>query len=184
VGGTADDTVPPRAGRRAPATLAAVGLASAAIAGGLGWWLGARPSADAAPRAAAMRFVVEPDSATLRGSAPALSPDGRTLVYVAGTAEGTRLYARPLDEIEARAIEGTEEAREPFFSPDGAWIGFVSAGTVRRVPLTGGTPTVVTQLPNQQPLLTAAWGPDDHVYFTTGDFLLYRRRPAAGPRCA
>ena len=49
-----------------------------------------------------------------------LSPDGTYVALV----EGTRLWVRPLDSFEARALEGTEGASYPFWSPDGSWIGF------------------------------------------------------------
>ena len=38
----------------------------------------------------------------------------------------------------ARPLAGTEGGSGPFFSPDGAWIGFVANGQLRRIPSTGG----------------------------------------------
>ena len=48
----------------------------------------------------------------------ALSPDGRTVIYVAGEG-GTRLYRRDLDRLVTTSLPGTEDALSPFFSPDG-----------------------------------------------------------------
>jgi serine/threonine protein kinase len=49
----------------------------------------------------------------------AISPDGRTLAFVAVTAKGeTLLHVRPLNSLEARALPGTEDAGRPFWSPD------------------------------------------------------------------
>ena len=42
------------------------------------------------------------------------------------------------DEVVARPLAGTEGGSGPFFSPDGASIGFVANGQLRRVPSTGG----------------------------------------------
>jgi len=54
----------------------------------------------------------------------AVSPDGRYLVY--GAKGG--LYLRRLDELDAHVIPGTEgNPEQPFFSPDGKWIGYWSA---------------------------------------------------------
>jgi len=73
----------------------------------------------------------------------AVSPDGRTLVYV-GVEQGTRrLYQRPLDQLVAEPIPGTEGAEGPFFSPDGEEVAFWARGRVPRVSLTGGLPRPV-----------------------------------------
>ncbi len=51
----------------------------------------------------------------------ALSPDGRRLAFV-GTDEKDidRLYVRSLDSVAVQVLPGTEGARFPFWSPDGA----------------------------------------------------------------
>jgi DNA-binding winged helix-turn-helix (wHTH) protein len=53
------------------------------------------------------------------GSALALSPDGTYLVYAAHNGGLQQLYLRPLAGLEAKPIQGTEGAVQPFFSPDG-----------------------------------------------------------------
>src|SRR5262245_23730297 len=60
------------------------------------------------------------------GPAAVISPDGTTLAFVArqGGAEAPQLYVRGLDQLQARALAGTENASSPFFSPDGQWLGF------------------------------------------------------------
>ena len=79
----------------------------------------------------------------------ALSPDGRTVVFVGKAADGSRrLYARALHEVMPRALAGTEGAASPFFSPDGRWIGFWSGGKLLRVVVEGGLPqTLATPSP-------------------------------------
>jgi hypothetical protein len=53
----------------------------------------------------------------------AISPDGRQIVY--STPKG--LYLRSVDELNAKLVAGTEgDTRQPFFSPDGKWIGYFS----------------------------------------------------------
>ena len=55
----------------------------------------------------------------------AISPDGRLLVY-AGERDGTQqLFVRPRDQMTVRPLGGTEGARHPFFSPEGAWVGLL-----------------------------------------------------------
>ena len=55
----------------------------------------------------------------------ALSPDGRSLTFLAGP-PGLKptLWVRQLEDVEARSMPGTEDARDPFWSADGRWIGF------------------------------------------------------------
>ncbi|MHC4070830.1 MAG: protein kinase domain-containing protein [Planctomycetota bacterium] len=75
---------------------------------------------------------------------PVLTPDGRQLIYVAGTAEDTCLVARPWDSLEAQRIRGTQGARTPAVSPDGRWLAFSAKGAIWKVPLAGGTPERIT----------------------------------------
>jgi eukaryotic-like serine/threonine-protein kinase len=67
-----------------------------------------------------------------------LSPDGRYLAIAAGGAGGARLWVRPLDSLEARALPGTEDASFPFWSPDSAFIGFFAQGKLQKIALAGG----------------------------------------------
>lgn len=50
-----------------------------------------------------------------------------------------RLHVRPVDRIEAEPIAGSEAAENPFFPPDGQWIGFTRNGAVWKM-LVGGGP--------------------------------------------
>jgi serine/threonine-protein kinase len=65
----------------------------------------------------------------------ALSPRGTHLAYWADNL----LHVRALERLgESTALRGSEAAREPFFSPDGKWIGFFADGHLRRVSIDGG----------------------------------------------
>src|SRR5262249_26475544 len=73
------------------------------------------------------RFVVTlPDGQLFtrgRSQVVALSPDGKNIVYVAGR----QLYLRKLGDLDPRPIPGTQQdVGNPFFSPDGQWVGFYS----------------------------------------------------------
>jgi Tol biopolymer transport system component len=72
------------------------------------------------------------------GSALALSPDGTHLVYAARQGGVQQLYVRPLGALEAIPIPGTEGAVQPFFSPDGQWLGFFADGKLKKIPVSGG----------------------------------------------
>ncbi len=133
------------------------------LAAGAAWLLTPTTPTTAFPAA---RFTVElPAGAELLPTtsyAPALafSPDGRHLVYAAMAKGATQLFIRAMNEVESRAIDGTGGGKEPFFSPDNRWVGFVSGQTVKRVAMSVGTPMTVAS--GVSPV-GASWGPDDRI---------------------
>jgi Tol biopolymer transport system component len=72
------------------------------------------------------------------GPAVALSPDGSRLAYVAIQGGTQQLYLRAMDSLEAKPILGTEGAVNPFFSPDGQWLGFLAEQKLKKVSVNGG----------------------------------------------
>jgi serine/threonine protein kinase len=92
-----------------------------------------------------------------------LTPDGRLLILVGRKAGGrSQLYLRHLDQLQAVALGGTEDARSPFFSPDGQWIGFFAGGKVKKVSVTGGAPIALCDAPNPR---GGAWSEDNSIVF-------------------
>jgi eukaryotic-like serine/threonine-protein kinase len=111
-----------------------------------------------------VRMRIAPAAGTaFDGRAPSLavSPDGRVLAWSACDT-ACRLYVRRLDELEGRAVAGSEDASAPFFSPDGQWIGFFAAGKLRKVALAGGLPIALTDA--TQPF-GAVWMADGRIVF-------------------
>jgi serine/threonine-protein kinase len=97
----------------------------------------------------------------MRSRPLALSPDGTRLAYV-GSRDGiSRIYVRALDSLESKALPGTEGAENPFFSPDGQWIGYASATKLMRVSIAGGPPVPMTNATN---VLGAHWQNDQLVF--------------------
>jgi eukaryotic-like serine/threonine-protein kinase len=71
----------------------------------------------------------------------AVSPDGKQIAYC--TSNG--LYLRSVDESNAKPIAGAEDAdRQPFFSPDGKWIGYQGGGKLKKIPVNGGAPDILS----------------------------------------
>jgi Tol biopolymer transport system component len=101
-------------------------------------------------------------------SSLALSPDGRTLVVAATGPDGPQLYKRALDRVDATPIAGTERASSPFFSWDGAWIGFFADARLKRVPVAGGAAVDIVAITGPGYPAGASWGPDDRIVFTYG----------------
>jgi len=94
----------------------------------------------------------------------AISPDGTKIIY---QAEG-RLYLRALNRFESEPIAGTEGGIVPFFSPDGAWLGFLSPTAVMKVPIGGGPPIKIAE---GFPTNGAAWGADGRIVVASFDGL-------------
>jgi eukaryotic-like serine/threonine-protein kinase len=78
----------------------------------------------------------------------AMSPDGRRLAWVGTGPRAVRLYVRDMDSYTIRALDGTDGAFAPFFSTDGATLGFFTGHELRTVALSSGESRVL--LPNVQ----------------------------------
>jgi Tol biopolymer transport system component/predicted Ser/Thr protein kinase len=109
----------------------------------------------------------------------AVAPDGRAIVFVAG-AEGERpmLWRRPIDDARAQALSGTEDAQDPFWSPDSRWIGFFSEGKLKKVSAVGGAVQVI--LSGITDARGATWGNDDTILLANGSDPIQRVTSAGG----
>jgi eukaryotic-like serine/threonine-protein kinase len=108
----------------------------------------------------------------------ALSPDGRSIVFVAaGTGGSQRLYVRPLNSVTAHPLTGTDGARYPFWSPDNRSIGFFAMEKLLRIDLTGGPPRPLADAPLGQ---GGAWNEDGTILFAPNTVSALLRVPAAG----
>jgi serine/threonine-protein kinase len=150
---------PPRSSL--PWIVTAVSLLLAAVFAA-GWYLATRPVDRPLIRIDA---ELGPDL-RLAGSAGAdmiLSPDGTRIVFVARDSKGlTHLMTRRLDQSKTVYLESAEGAwaYDPFFSPDGLWVGFSSGGKLKKIPAEGGGAITLCDAPN---LRGAAWGEDGNI---------------------
>ncbi|HET7712338.1 MAG TPA: protein kinase [Thermoanaerobaculia bacterium] len=90
--------------------------------------------------------ILPPDKTQFdpNSGAMALSPDGRRIAFVAGGAESrAMLWVRALDALTAQPLAGTENAQFPFWSPDSRFLGFFSAGKLRKIDANGGPPQAI-----------------------------------------
>ncbi len=76
----------------------------------------------------------------------ALSLDGRQLAFVANGDKGSQLWVRPLDQVKAQPLAGTEGATLPFWAPDGHALGFFAGGKLKRIDLSGGAPQILADV--------------------------------------
>ena len=96
----------------------------------------------------------------------AVSPDGRLVVFCGTQGNVTQLYVRGLDRAEATPVQGTEGGIGPFFSPDGAWIGFWAGNAIKKVPVAGGSPATISSVP-EGGSWGASWGDDGTIFFAS-----------------
>jgi Tol biopolymer transport system component len=97
------------------------------------------------------------------GPSAILSPNGtRLAVVAAGSDQKQRIYVRSLDQLQATALSGTENARDPFISPDGQWIGFFADGKLKKISVQGGAVVTLCDAPDDR---GGSWGEDGTIVF-------------------
>lgn len=136
-------------------------LALAILAGAIGWHLRPTP-VPSRPERPVVRFTVPLPSGLDLLSVPTVSPDGQRIAFVGGNASRSRLMVRDLGAENPTAIEGTDAATSPFWSPDGEWIGFSAGGRLMKVARAGGAPAVIDGAVGSW---GGAWGPSGVFVF-------------------
>ena len=96
------------------------------------------------------------------GPAAVLSPDGRTIVFRVSKDNSAKLFVRRLDQLEATELAGTENALNPFFSPDGASLGFFASSGLKTISIAGGAATTLIDAATGR---GAAWGASGDIIF-------------------
>lgn len=129
----------------------------------------------------AIRFTVPAPERASFGDTLAISPDGRSLAFVATDSEGrNRLWLRPLDSLAAQALPGTEGATFPFWSPDGHFIGFFADNKLKKIEVSGGPPQTLCDA--SQEARGGAWNRDGIIIFAPSfTDPLYKISSAGGP---
>jgi len=153
-------------------------IALAGVAGVAGWWFGGH------------RPVVQRPAAVVRLSIPgvhaprrqlygtrdlAISEDGSRAAY----ASGGKLWIRPMSQEEGIAIEVV--AFNPFFSPNGQWLGFFADGIgLAKVSVLGGTPVPIVMTSERS--AGATWRPDGTIVYATTAGLYQVLESGGAPR--
>lgn len=71
---------------------------------------------------------------------PAISPDGKTVVFPLGSRQNRYIWIRDLESGRFERLAGTEGGNYPFWSPDSRQIAFFSGGFLKKIPASGGDP--------------------------------------------
>jgi len=108
-----------------------------------------------------------------------ISPDGARLLYPVRGPDGKQMLAsRLLDKPAGTVIAGTEHGSDPFFSPDGQWIGFFADGKLKKIALNGGNaPVTLAEAPFAR---GASWGEDGTIIAALTNTAGLFRIPASG----
>ena len=136
------------------AVVLAVGLISASW---LAWHL-AQP-----PDRPLVRLSLDlgPDVFAGQSTTVVISPDGSRVVYPIKSSDGKQMLAtRLLSEIRPALLAGTENGGDPFFSPDGKWIGFFADRKMKKISAQGGAAVVLCDAPTAR---GASWEADGNI---------------------
>ena len=131
-----------------------------------GWW-----SATRAVEKRLIRVSVDLGREAVRSGrvSAVISPDGTRLVWV--IAGRSRLMTRRLDQAEATVLSDTESTNppQPFFSPDGQWVGFIGSGAIKKVNVNGGGAVALAGHPST--VFGASWTQSGDILIGTASGL-------------
>jgi eukaryotic-like serine/threonine-protein kinase len=146
--------------------LAAAGFLAAAAFAAL--YALRRPSS---PVASPIRFAVRAPEGTkftwqTTQNLFAVSPDGRRIAFVTRGADGRdSLWVRPLAELSAVPLAGTEGAAAPFWSPDSRFVAFFADGKLKKIDASTGPPVTLCDVPSATP--SGSWGSQHTILFAS-----------------
>jgi tRNA A-37 threonylcarbamoyl transferase component Bud32 len=155
--------------------IAAAALVVVSIALGVLLWRATRPVDHPL-----MRFSADLGPEAVEGPriAAAISPDGTRLAFAArGPAGKDQLATRLLAQAQATLLPGTENAVDPFFSPDGQWIGFFADGKMKKISVQGGAAVALCDTAGTR---GASWGEDGWIVLSPTITSGLSRVPEAG----
>jgi len=136
------------------------------VAFGLGVLAASLVGRQSAPRypPVVLRYTMTlPDTAALadhNGTGIAYAPDGSAFAYTSRVG----LMLRAADKLDAVPVAGARRAVNPFFSPDGRWLGYLDGARIVKLPLAGGAPVTICDSCTGYAF---SWGSDDTLRYHT-----------------
>jgi eukaryotic-like serine/threonine-protein kinase len=156
--------------------------------GALGFvWGGRGPARSGEPIALSvvppMGHTFSPTEGSVTSAQLALSPDGRAVVFVGTGSNGSRqLWLRRLSSLAPVPLAGTEGATFPFWSPNGASVGFFARQALRIIDLAGGPARRLAPVANGR---GGSWSEnDDIIYAPETDGVVMRVSAGGGAASA
>ena len=165
--------------------VAALGFLLCAASVAAVMWL---PSSHASPPGLGYRLdMIPPDNVRFAGT-PAISPDGKNIVYTATGPEGKRMiWIRGLDDAHARVVPSTEGAFAPFWSPDGSYLGYFANDSLKKIKAAASDPPNAPEVvcPVESLPGGGTWNAENTIVFASGLTTgLYRVAAAGGKPAA
>jgi Tol biopolymer transport system component len=146
-------SAPAHRARGIPVPVAAGVGAALVLALAVAGWMALRPPPPGPP---ALRFRVEPPPGTLEAFWPRISPDGRYLLLQStDSVNVVRAWVRPMNQVDAVPIVGSEGLQRAYWAPDSKEVVFMDGNDLKRAPLGGGAPVVLQTVPGGADL---SWG--------------------------
>ena len=107
----------------------------------------------------------------------AFSPDGSLMAFVGGPNQ--QIYVRRMDQLETRALPGTEQASLLCFSPDGKWISFIAGphgngltNQLKKIAVDGGPAQTLADTLSVKGPPVQTWGQDGNIFFLSNGVLM------------
>ena len=125
-----------------------------------------RPSSPAVAARPLVRlpFVTPADASLTEVTSVIVSPDGRRLLFSARSPDGRRrLWLRPLDSMDVTPLPDTDDAIEPFWSPDSASIAFGAHGKLKRLDPGDARAHAIADAPRSN---NGTWNQDGIIVFS------------------
>ena len=107
----------------------------------------------------------------------AIAPNGQVIAFPGRRAGRIQLYTHDVSTGETKALDGTDDARSPFFSPDGRWIGFFARAKLRKLTVGGTSLQEIADAPDAR---GGTWSVDDVIYFAPLNTSGLWKVPASG----
>ncbi|MGO9640032.1 MAG: protein kinase domain-containing protein [Candidatus Acidiferrales bacterium] len=116
------------------------------------------------PKPNLARFLISPpENVFVYQISP--SPDGRFLAFVGVSNNGVRqLWLRPIDNVAAQPMAGTNGVGSFFWSPDSRYLAYRDDTGLKKVAVSGGTPQTLCNLGG---ISSGSWSPDGEIVFAT-----------------
>jgi serine/threonine protein kinase/Tol biopolymer transport system component len=139
----------------------------------LTWFVARRPQ----PTTLLQFALAVPDEMSI--SHMALSHDGSVLVFVSPEENSAlpMLYLHRVGSSAVTLLPGTQGASYPFWSPDGAYVGFFANGKLQKIAIAGGAPQVLAIAPAGR---GGSWGSKGVIIYAADAQNPLQRIDAAG----
>ncbi len=108
--------------------------------------------------------------------APLLSPDGGRIAYLSKN----RIWIRELTQLAPRAVADVSSSTPIGWSPDSRAVVFADARKLWKVPVEGGRPTAICEIPGTGSIIGATWSRSGVIAFAVWRGGLYKVAAGGG----